>query len=108
MKPTHDSSILVTGAAGTIGAIGRNLTAMLLAKGHKVRALVRREDKRAGTLRRLGAEVVQGDLTDLASMHRAIEGCARMGFGMSVSPACIGKPRSTLPRWRVITTSKPS
>jgi nucleoside-diphosphate-sugar epimerase len=31
----------VTGAAGTIGAIGRNLTAMLLAKGHKVRALVR-------------------------------------------------------------------
>jgi uncharacterized protein YbjT (DUF2867 family) len=28
---------------------------------------------------------VQGDLTDLASMHRAIEGCARIYFGMSVS-----------------------
>ncbi len=42
MNPTHDSPILVTGAAGAIGAIGRNLTAMLLAKGHKVRALVRR------------------------------------------------------------------
>jgi uncharacterized protein YbjT (DUF2867 family) len=82
MKSTHDSPILVTGAAG---AIGRNLTAMLLAKGHKVRALVRREDKRADALRRLGAEVVQGDLTDLASMHRAIEGCARIYFGMSVS-----------------------
>jgi hypothetical protein len=27
-------------------------------------------------MRRLGAEVVQGDLTDLASMHRAIERCA--------------------------------
>ena len=39
MKSTHDSPILVTGAAGAIGAIGRNLTAMLLAKGHKVRAL---------------------------------------------------------------------
>jgi hypothetical protein len=38
---------------------------MLLAKGHKVRALVRREDERA--LHHLGAEVVQGDLTDLAS-----------------------------------------
>ena len=38
MKSTHDSPILVTGAAGAIGAIGRNLTAMLLAKGHKVRA----------------------------------------------------------------------
>ena len=85
MKSTHDSPILVTGAAGAIGAIGRNLTAMLLAKGHKVRALVRREDERADALRRLGAEVVQGDLTDLASMHRAIEGCARIYFGMSVS-----------------------
>ena len=85
MKTTHDSPILVTGAAGAVGAIGRNLTAMLLAKGHKVRALVRREDARADALRRLGAEVVQGDLTDLASMHRAIEGCARIYFGMSVS-----------------------
>ena len=54
-------------------------------QGHKVRALVRREDERADALRRLGAEVVQGDLTDLASMHRAIEGCARIYFGMSVS-----------------------
>src|ERR1700746_1248060 len=78
MKTTHDSPILVTGAAGAIGAIGRNLTAMLLAKGHKGRALVRREDQRADALRRLRAYVVQGDLTDLASMHRAIEGCARI------------------------------
>jgi uncharacterized protein YbjT (DUF2867 family) len=87
MKSAHDSPILVTGAAGDIGAIGRNLTATLLAKGHKVRALVRREDERSEGLRRLGAEVVQGDLTDLNSMHRAIEGCARIYFGMSVSPA---------------------
>jgi len=87
MKSTHGSPILVTGAAGAVGAIGRNLTAMLLAKGHKVRAMVRREDERADALRRLGAEVVQGDLTDLASMHRAINGCARIYFGMSVSPA---------------------
>jgi uncharacterized protein YbjT (DUF2867 family) len=87
MDPKRDSPILVTGAAGDIGAIGRNLTAMLLAKGHKVRALVRREDERSEGLRRLGAEVVQGDLTDLASMHRAIEGVARIYFGMSVSPA---------------------
>src|SRR6516162_6890834 len=55
MKSTHDSPILVTGAAGAIGAIGRNLTAILLARGHKVRALVRREDERADALRRLGA-----------------------------------------------------
>src|SRR5260370_25682804 len=87
MKSSHDSPILVTGAAGDLGAIGRNLTALLLAKGDKVRALVRREDERAEALRRLGAEVVQGDLTDLTSMHRAIEGCSRIYFGMSVSAA---------------------
>jgi uncharacterized protein YbjT (DUF2867 family) len=85
MKSTHDSPILVTGAAGDIGAIGRHLTAMLLAKGHKVRALVRREDERAEALRQLGAKVVQGDLTDLASMHCAIAGVKRIYFSMSVS-----------------------
>jgi uncharacterized protein YbjT (DUF2867 family) len=84
-KSAHDSPILVTGAAGAVGSIGRNLTQMLLAKGHKVRALVRRQDDRAESLRQLGAEVTQGDLTDLTSMHRAIEGCARIYFSMSVS-----------------------
>jgi uncharacterized protein YbjT (DUF2867 family) len=86
MKSTHNSPILVTGAAGDLGGIGRNLTTMLLAKGHKVRALVRREDERAEALRQLGAEVVQGDLTDLDSMHRAIAGVKRLYFGMSISP----------------------
>jgi uncharacterized protein YbjT (DUF2867 family) len=83
----HGDPILVTGAAGAVGGIGRNLTEFLLTRGHKVRALVRRDDARAEALRRLGAEVVQGDLTDLASMHRAIEGCRRIYFGMSVSAA---------------------
>ncbi|MFT6671328.1 MAG: hypothetical protein ACJAVZ_002801 [Afipia broomeae] len=84
-----DKPILVTGAAGAIGGVGRNVTEFLLAKGHKVRALVRREDERADVLRRLGAEVVKGDLTNLDSMHRAIEGCGRIYFGMSVSAACL-------------------
>src|SRR3954453_16519814 len=87
MQSSQDRPILVTGAAGDIGAVGRNITAMLLAKGRKVRALVRQEDERAEALRRLDAEEVRGDLTDLASMHRAIEGCARIYFGMSVSAA---------------------
>jgi uncharacterized protein YbjT (DUF2867 family) len=84
-KSAHDSPILVTGAAGAVGSIGRKLTEMLLAKGHEVRGLVRREDARAEALRQLGAEVMQGDLTDLAAMHRAIAGCKRIYFGMSVS-----------------------
>jgi uncharacterized protein YbjT (DUF2867 family) len=87
MNSIPDRPILVTGAAGAVGATGRNLTAMLLEKGHRVRALVRREDERSEDLRRLGAEVVLGDLTDLSSMHRAIEGCSRIYFGMSVSAA---------------------
>ncbi|KXU85405.1 hydroxylase [Paraburkholderia monticola] len=86
-NPAHDRPILVTGAGGAIGGIGRNVTTSLLAKGYKVRALVRKEDDRASELRRLGAEVVVGDLTDLASLHRAIEDCSRVYFGMSVSPA---------------------
>src|SRR3984957_3913622 len=84
-QSSHARPVLVPGAAGAVGSIGRNLTEMLLAKGHKVRALVRREDERAEKLRQLGAEVMQGDLTDLTAMHRAIEGCARVYFGMSVS-----------------------
>ena len=86
VKQKHDDPILVTGAAGAVGGVGRHLTEFLLKRGHKVRALVRREDARAEALRRLGAEVVQGDLTDLAAMHRAIAGCRHIYFGMSVSP----------------------
>src|SRR6202048_2121059 len=86
-KHKHDNPILVTGAAGAVGGIGRNLTEFLLARGHKVRALVRRDDERAEALRRLRAEGVEGDLADLASMHRALQGCRRIYFGMSTSAA---------------------
>jgi uncharacterized protein YbjT (DUF2867 family) len=80
------SPILVTGAAGEVGGIGRTVTQLLLDAGLPVRALVRREDERAAALRALGAEVVAADLTDLPAMHRAIQGCSRIYFGMSVSP----------------------
>jgi uncharacterized protein YbjT (DUF2867 family) len=87
MGASDDRPILVTGAAGDVGGIGRDVTAMLLQRGRKVRALVRREDVRSEFLRSIGAEVVQGDLTDLSSMHRAMAGLTRVYFGMSVSPA---------------------
>jgi len=77
--------ILVTGAAGRVGAIGRTVTELLLKQGETVRAMVRHEDERAQALRDMGAEVVAGDLLDLDSMHRAIDGCETMYFGMSVS-----------------------
>jgi uncharacterized protein YbjT (DUF2867 family) len=41
----NGSSILVTGAAGQLGAVGRTVTGLLLERGLPVRALVRREDQ---------------------------------------------------------------
>src|SRR5215471_17247996 len=77
--------ILVTGAAGRVGAIGRTVTELLLKQGKAVRAMVRNEDERAQALHDMGAEVVVGDLLDLDSMHRVIAGCDTMYFGMSIS-----------------------
>lgn len=77
--------ILVTGAAGRVGGVGRTIAELLLKQGNAVRAMVRNEDDRAQALRDRGAEVVVGDLLDLDAMHRAIAGCETMYFGMSVS-----------------------
>src|SRR5262245_52081511 len=77
--------ILVTGAAGRVGGVGRMVVEMLLRRGLPVRALVRREDNRADALRAIGAEVVVGDLTHAEDVARALAGCQRMYFGMSVS-----------------------
>jgi uncharacterized protein YbjT (DUF2867 family) len=79
--------ILVTGAAGRVGGVGRKVTQLLLKHGKAVRAMVRDEDERAQALRDMGAEVVVGDLLDLDSLHKVIAGCETMYFGMSVSDA---------------------
>ncbi len=79
------SPILVTGAAGRVGAVGRTVVELLLKEGKAVRAMVRKEDERSQTLRDMGAEIVVGDLLDLQSMHRAIAGTEAMYFSMSVS-----------------------
>ena len=84
-----EKPILVTGAAGRVGAIGRTVTELLLKQGKAVRAMVRSEDKRAQALRDMGAEIVVGDLLDLDAMHRAIAGCETMYFSMSVSDALL-------------------
>jgi NADPH:quinone reductase-like Zn-dependent oxidoreductase len=57
-----DTPILVTGAAGRVGGVGRTVTELLLKQGKSVRAMVRKEDERAQALRDLGAEVVAGEL----------------------------------------------
>jgi uncharacterized protein YbjT (DUF2867 family) len=83
MKPPP---ILVTGAAGTVGGVGRAVVQRLLERDLPVRALVRREDERAESLRALGAEVVVADLTRAADVARALAGCRRMYFGLGVAP----------------------
>ncbi|MCC5794232.1 MAG: SDR family oxidoreductase [Chromatiales bacterium] len=65
--------ILVTGATGKTGAAAANA---LLAKGAKVRALVRNEEKAAG-LKQAGAELVVGDVNDAAVLAQALEGCEK-------------------------------
>src|SRR6188768_479807 len=83
---TADSGpILVTGAAGQLGGVGRTVTGLLLERGIPVRAMVRREDDRAAALRAAGAEVVVGDLLEPADVFGAVSGCRRVYFGMSVS-----------------------
>ena len=77
--------ILVTGAAGRVGGVGRMIVETLLRRGLPVRAFVRREDERADALRALGAEVMVGDLTHAEDVARALAGCQSIHFGMSLS-----------------------
>src|SRR5262245_47401221 len=79
-----NGSILITGAAGQLGAVGRTVTGLLLERGLPVRAMVRREDDRAAALRAAGAEVVVGDLLEPADVSRVVSGCRRVYFGLSV------------------------
>jgi dihydroflavonol-4-reductase len=62
---------LLTGATGFVGsAVARTL----LARGHDLRLLVRRGSDRRN-LAGLDAALVEGDLTDAASLARAVAGC---------------------------------
>ncbi len=79
-------TILVTGAAGRVGSTARAAIAILLEQGHRVRAMVRKLDARADTLRGLGAEVVAADMLDIVAVRAAMQGCSRVYFTMSVSP----------------------
>lgn len=79
--------ILVTGAGGGVGGVGRTVVASLREHGRAVRAMVHHDDERADTLRGCGAEVVVGDLTRPQDVARALAGVRRMFFAMSVSPA---------------------
>ncbi len=66
--------ILVTGATGQQGgAVARNL----LRQGQKIRVLTRNPAK-GEELRKMGAEVLVGDLTDTASVKTALQGIKKV------------------------------
>ncbi len=74
--PPHPAAspgpVLVTGATGFVGsAVARALAA----RGERLRLLVRPNGDRRN-LAGLGAELAEGDLTDPASLRRAVAGCS--------------------------------
>jgi uncharacterized protein YbjT (DUF2867 family) len=77
---------LITGAGGGTGGVSRQVIEDLRKHGERVRALVHHDDARADPLRKLGAEVVVGDLTEPQDVVDAMTGVDRMFFSMSVSP----------------------
>src|SRR5580658_5898123 len=78
--------ILVTGAAGGAqGSTGRRITGLLLEQGIPVRALVHKLDSRSDELRQQGAEVVEGDLLNSASVQTALRNVKRAYFTYPVA-----------------------
>jgi NAD(P)H dehydrogenase (quinone) len=72
-----DRLFLVTGATGQTGGATIDL---LLARGHRVRAMVRQEDDRSRALAAAGAEVVQADFLDLDGVTAALRGVSGAYF----------------------------
>lgn len=78
--------ILVTGAAGgQQGSTGRVVATLLLRQGVPVRAFVHKIDARSEQLRQHGAEIVEGDLLNPASVQAAMQGVKRAFFTYPVA-----------------------
>src|SRR4029077_19869284 len=77
--------ILVPGAAGQVGSVGRTVVGLLLDRGLPVRAMVRRDDERAVSLRAAGAKVVGVALLEPVDVYRVVSGGSRVYFSMSPS-----------------------
>jgi uncharacterized protein YbjT (DUF2867 family) len=83
--------------AGGTGTLGTKVLSLLLARGDGVRVLTR-DAARADELRGRGAEVIVGDIRDLATVRAAVSGCATVisavhGFvgGRGAGPAAIDR-----------------
>jgi uncharacterized protein YbjT (DUF2867 family) len=78
--------ILVTGAAGgQQGSTGRVIAILLLEQGLPVRAFVHKLDGRSDDLRQKGAEIIEGDLLNPASVQAAMKDVTRAYFTYPVA-----------------------
>ena len=73
---SNDSEVvLVTGASGFIGA---HIVKLLVKKGIKTRAMIRNMDLKSIFHEDNNLEIVYGDLFDVESLEKAIEGCSKV------------------------------
>jgi len=80
----NNAPILVTGAAGNVGSVGRGVVKLLREHDLPVRALVHRLDERSQVLSGMGAELVVADLTNGADVVRGLRVSNGIIFGMSI------------------------
>lgn len=84
---SHDDRLfLITGATGKTGGGALKL---LLEGGHRVRAMVHRDDDRSRALAAAGAEVVVADLHDLDGMTTALRGVTGAYFCHPILPGLV-------------------
>ena len=78
--------ILITGAAGgPQGSTGRVIATLLLEQGVPVRAFVHKLDARSDEHRQKGAEIIEGDLLNPASVQAAMKDVKRAYFTYPVA-----------------------
>ena len=78
--------ILITGAAGgQQGSTGRVIATLLLEQGLPVRAFVHKLDARSSELRQKGADIIEGDLLNPASVQAAMKDVKRAYFTYPVA-----------------------
>ena len=82
--------VLVTGGSGFTGS---NLVKKLLAKNHKVRVLARASSK-VGDLKKLGANIIIGDISKRDDVFGAVKGTSRVfNIAASYRDASLDKKR---------------
>ena len=80
------STFLVTAPTGVVG---NYLTHLLLERGHRVRAVAHRADKRSERLEAAGAQIVVADLLDMAAVRAATEGVDGAYFSYPIMPGLL-------------------